>query len=149
MAETDALVGGEESGGYAVRGRPRNKDGVLGALLVAAAAAEEPLDDRLDRIGDAHGRPATGKLSLDCPDDAKPAVLDDLAGALPETVAGRAVVDTTTTDGFKLALADGSWLLVRPSGTEPKLRLYAEADDDDRLAALLEAGRELVAPLIP
>jgi len=63
-------------------------------------------------------------------------------------IAGAAVADVNTVDGFKLQLADGSWLLVRPSGTEPKMRVYAEAGDEDRVAALLDAGHDLVAPLI-
>ncbi|MFB6157457.1 MAG: phosphoglucomutase/phosphomannomutase family protein, partial [Haloferacaceae archaeon] len=149
MAECDALVGGEESGGYAVRDHVRNKDGVLVALLAAAAAAAEPLDDRLDRIAATHGEVATGKTSLDCPDGAKAAVLDDLADDIPETVAGEPVIDVVTTDGFKLLRADGAWLLVRPSGTEPKMRVYAEAGDGAAVDALLDAGRDLVAPLIP
>ncbi|MFB6281673.1 MAG: phosphoglucomutase/phosphomannomutase family protein [Haloferacaceae archaeon] len=149
MAENDALVGGEESGGYTVRGHVREKDGVLVGLLAALAAASEPLDDRLDRIAATHGSVATGKVSLDCPDDAKAAVVEGLSGAIPETVAGEEVADVVTKDGFKLLRADGSWLLVRPSGTEPKMRVYAEAETDERVAALLDAGRELVAPLIP
>jgi phosphomannomutase len=52
------------------------------------------------------------------------------------------------TDGFKILLEDGSWLLVRPSGTEPKMRVYAEAHSEERVAELLDAGRELVEPLV-
>jgi len=63
-------------------------------------------------------------------------------------VAGTAVESVGTADGFKLVLEDGSWLLVRPSGTEPKLRVYAEAGDRDRVEELLESGAELVRPLI-
>jgi phosphomannomutase len=149
MAEHDALVGGEESGGYTVRGHVREKDGALVALLASIAAASETLDDRLDRIAAAHGEIATGKVSLDCPDDAKAAVVDGLSDVIPETVVGEAVADVVTTDGFKLLAEDGSWLLVRPSGTEPKMRIYAEAESDERVAALLDDGRDLVAPLIP
>ncbi|HKL30172.1 MAG TPA: phosphoglucomutase/phosphomannomutase family protein, partial [Natrialbaceae archaeon] len=71
-------------------------------------------------------------------------VLDDLAGEIPDAVAGVDVEEEVTVDGFKLLLADGSWLLVRPSGTEPKLRVYAEAESEKRVAALLSDGRALV-----
>ncbi|MCF2206547.1 phosphoglucomutase/phosphomannomutase family protein [Halobacterium salinarum] len=144
----DALFGGEESGGYTMRGHVRQKDGVLMGLLAAAAASETALDDRIDAIEDAHGGIHQDKTSVDCPDDRKQAVLDGLDAALPDSVAGVAVDSVNDTDGFKIVLADGSWLLVRPSGTEPKMRVYAEAGSAARVAALLDAGRELVAPVV-
>jgi len=148
MGEHDALFGGEESGGYAMRGHVREKDGVLMALLAGAAAAETPLDERLDAIEAAFGDIHQDKVSVDCPDDRKPVVLDELADRLPDEVAGVAVERVNDADGFKILLADGSWLLVRPSGTEPKMRVYAEADSTDRVADLLDAGRDLVEPLV-
>jgi len=148
MAEGDALVGGEESGGFTVRGHVREKDGVLMALLAAAMHADESLDERVDRLLETHGTVVQDKISVDCPDDEKAQVLDDLEAAIPETVADTAVEDVNTADGFKLLLADGSWLLVRPSGTEPVLRVYAEAADEKRVRELLEAGRELLEPLV-
>jgi phosphomannomutase len=59
-----------------------------------------------------------------------------------------AVADINTVDGFKIALEDGTWLLVRPSGTEPKMRVYAEAGTAERTDELLAAGRSLVEPLV-
>ena len=149
MGEHDALAGGEESGGHTLRGHIREKDGVLLAGVLAAAAAEESLDDRLDRIAAAYGEIAADRVSVDCPDDAKAAVLDSLADAIPETVAGNPVADVVTVDGFKLLMADGSWLLLRPSGTEPKMRVYAEGTDADAVAALLDEGRALVERFTP
>ncbi|TMT85096.1 phosphoglucomutase/phosphomannomutase family protein [Haloterrigena sp. H1] len=148
MAEGDALVGGEESGGFTVRGHVREKDGVLMALLAAAMHADESLDERVDRLLETHGTVVQDKISVDCPDSEKARVLEDLEAAIPETVADTAVEDVNTADGFKLLLADGSWLLVRPSGTEPVLRVYAEAADEKRVRELLDAGRELLDPLI-
>ena len=148
MATHDAVVGGEESGGYGVAGHLRNKDGVLVALLVATAHAAEPLDDRLDRLRERHGDIVQERVSVDCPDARKAAVVDALGDRIPERVAGAAVEDVGTADGFKLLLADGTWLLVRPSGTEPKLRVYAEAGSAARLEELLDAGRALVEPLV-
>ena len=148
MAEHDALVGGEESGGFSVRGHVREKDGVLVSLLAAAATAERPFDDRVDALLDEFGEIHQGKVSVDCPDDEKARVLDDLEAELPDEVAGQSVDDVGTADGFKILLDDGSWLLVRPSGTEPKMRVYAEADSEERIDELLDAGRALVEPLV-
>ena len=147
MAEHDALVGGEESGGFTVRGHVREKDGVLVALLAAVMHAEEPIDDRVDRLLEAHGDVVQGKISVPCPDDEKAAVLASLEDEIPETVAGTPVADVNTADGFKLALEDGSWLLIRPSGTEPVLRVYAEAESKNRVEELCTAGEELLEPL--
>jgi alpha-D-glucose phosphate-specific phosphoglucomutase len=148
MAEEDALMGGEESGGFGIAGHLRNKDGVLLALLSAAATAAEPLDERVDRLEAEYGEVHQDRVSVDCPDDRKAAVLADLDGALPEGIAGSEVERVNDVDGFKIFLADGAWLLVRPSGTEPKLRVYAEATSDERVAELLDAGREIVEPLV-
>jgi len=148
MGEHDALCGGEESGGYSVRGHVREKDGVLMALFAAAAASEGGVDARLDRIEAEYGEIHQDKTSLDCLDERKQPVLSELAERLPETVAGREVERVNDADGFKILLEDGSWLLVRPSGTEPKMRVYAEAGSADDVETLLSAGVDLVEPLI-
>jgi phosphomannomutase len=148
MADHDALLGGEESAGFGLGGHLRNKDGVLFALLAASAESAESLDARVDDLTAAHGEIHQDRVSLDCSDDRKQAVLDALADELPETVAGVEVDRVNDVDGFKIILADGTWLLVRPSGTEPKLRVYAEAPSGDRVDALLESGENLVEPLV-
>ncbi|QCC50754.1 phosphoglucomutase/phosphomannomutase family protein [Halapricum salinum] len=148
MKEHDALMGGEESGGFGLTDHLRNKDGVLIGLLAAAAEAEQSFDDRIAAIHDDHGKVHQDRISVACPDDRKQPVLDELDGSLPEIVAGAEVDRINTVDGFKITFVDDNWLLIRPSGTEPKLRVYAEADSLDRVEELLEAGRELVEPLV-
>jgi alpha-D-glucose phosphate-specific phosphoglucomutase len=148
MADADALMGGEESGGFSIRGHIREKDGVLMALVAGAVADDEPFDDRVGRLLETHGEIHQDKIAVDCPDDEKDRVLADLETVLPADVAGVGVERVNSTDGFKILLADGSWLLVRPSGTEPVLRVYAEAGSEGRVWELLDAGRELVAPLV-
>jgi phosphomannomutase len=148
MGTHDALIGGEESGGFSIRGHVREKDGVLMALLACAVQAAEPYGDRVESLTAEHGRIVADKLSVDCPDDEKARVLADLEDVIPDKVAGVPVDRTVTLDGFKLLCEDGSWLLVRPSGTEPKLRVYAEASSAARVEAVLAAGQELVAPLV-
>lgn len=148
MREHDALVGGEESGGFSIRGHVREKDGVLMGLLGAAVTAAEPIDDRVNRLLETHGDIVASKSSVDCPDSEKARVINNLKDDLPETVAGRDIADVVSLDGFKLLLDDGSWILVRPSGTEPKMRVYAESSSQEHVDTLLQAGRELVEPLI-
>ncbi len=104
-------------------------DGVVSAAVVAALVADaggadelrEPVSERPYR-----------KLSVDCPDGAKAAAMATLEATLPEAFP-EAAVDTAY--GVRLTFEDASWLLVRPSGTEPYLRLYAESDDVDTLVA--------------
>jgi len=144
MAEHDALAGGEESGGYGLTRHLPNKDGVLVALLACAAHQERPLDDRIDTLHATHGPVHQDRISVDCPDDRKAAVVTTLEQDPPATLAGGRVEEVSTVDGVKFVLADGGWLLVRPSGTEPKLRLYAEARSREHVDALLAAGRELL-----
>ncbi|MFC4989490.1 phosphoglucomutase/phosphomannomutase family protein [Saliphagus infecundisoli] len=148
IEEEDALVGGEESGGFTIRGHVREKDGVLMAAVAAAMHAVEPIDNRVDRLLSAHGTVVQDKTSVDCPDDEKERAIAELEDHIPEEVRGVAVEDVVTADGFKLLLADGSWLLVRPSGTEPVLRVYAEAEDGERVSELLAAGEELLGTVV-
>ena len=144
MAEHDALIGGEESGGFSIRGHVREKDGVLIALLAAAAHAAEPLDDRVDRLLAEHGEIHQGRVSVECPEERKAGVLSALVSDVPQDVAGGTVMRVNDADGVKLLLGDGSWLLVRPSGTEPVIRIYAEAESEARVEELLAGGRSLV-----
>jgi phosphomannomutase len=146
MADHDALIGGEESGGFSIRGHIREKDGVLMAFLAAVASSERPLDDRVDDLLATHGAVHQGKISVDCPEGRKSVVLEAVADRLPDSVAGEPVASISDDDGFKVRLADGSWILVRPSGTEPVLRVYAEAKSEARVETLLEEGRALVEP---
>ena len=148
MADHDALMGGEESGGYGLTSHLRNKDGVLVGLLAAAAEVEQSVDDRIADIRDRHGRIVQDRISVACPDEQKAGVLDALSGDIPDSLAGTEVDRVNDVDGFKLTLVDDSWLLVRPSGTEPKLRVYAEGPDEERVSELLAAGQELVEPLV-
>lgn len=148
MADHDALMGGEESGGFSIRGHIREKDGVLMSLVAAVATAELSLDDRIDALLEAYGDIFQGRRNLDCPDEDKERVIRSIGDQLPDAVAGVPVDAVNDADGFKILLEDGSWVLVRPSGTEPKLRIYAEADSDERIEELLAAGVEIVHPLI-
>lgn len=146
MGAHDALAGGEESGGYGVTAHLPNKDGIVVGLLACAAHTTRSLDDRIDALFEEFGEIHQGRRSVDCPEEHKQTVLEALEDEIGETFADTPIDNVSTVDGFKLMLADDTWVLVRPSGTEPKLRVYAEATSQARVDRLLDAGETLLAP---
>lgn len=144
MGEHDALIGGEESGGFSVRGHVREKDGPMAAALVAAAHAGRPVDSRVDELIETHGEIYQVTHSVDCPEEAKVPLMAAIVEETFDTIAGVDVDRVNDADGVKFLLADGSWLLLRPSGTEPKMRVYAESNSPARTDELIDAGTALV-----
>jgi phosphomannomutase len=143
MLEHDILMGGEESGGLGVKGHIPERDGILMALLLLEAMAMSGkglwalLEETMDEIGHFH----YARIDLQIENSAKHRLMQELSAGGITSIAGFPVVQHNFSDGFKYIFADGSWLLIRPSGTEPVLRLYSEAGDQARVAQLLEAGR--------
>lgn len=147
-----AVIGGEESGGVGVSPRLPERDGILSGLVLLEllAVRAKPLSDLLGDLeqvtGPHHYR--RRDLRLDAA-EAKNAcrALAHLANPAspPRSLAGRAVRRVETIDGVKLHLEDGGWLLFRSSGTEPVIRIYAEAPSSQEVATLLQAGRSLLS----
>ena len=145
MVAQDALAAGEESGGYAFRGNIPERDGLFSGLLLlemmtrtgkraselTAWLAELTGEHHYDRL-DVH---------LD-PEQPRPSV-QALADRAPASIAGLAVRERRTEDGLRLLLKDGYWGLIRISGTEPLLRIYAEADSPNRVTRIHEELRAL------
>ncbi len=141
------LLGGEESAGLAVRGHVPDKDGVLACLLMLelVACARRPLTEvrsaLFKRVGAFHSTRQDFVM-------AKPREIQELDERLrlkpPLDLAGGSVWRIDQSDGFKFIFRDGSWLGLRSSGTEQVFRLYAEAHDPKRLAALVAAGKQLL-----
>ncbi len=142
MLETDALLGGEESGGYAFRGHVPERDGILAGLYILdlmVRLGKTPSQliehlysqvgahyyDRIDRSFAPEQREATRQRILDFN---------------APTIGGLGVTGLDTTDGFKFGLTDGGWLLIRFSGTEPILRIYCETTEKERVQPILEDG---------
>jgi phosphomannomutase len=146
MIESGAVLGGEESGGYAVRGHIPERDGILVGLLFADMIVKrgKPISQILRDLEKRVGPHAYARHDIHLEratyDSDRKRILDTLAKNEPSQVAGVKVVRIDTQDGFKFVLADGSWVLLRASGTEPLVRVYSEAkshaDVEARLAAL-------------
>ncbi len=146
LREKDVVIGAEESGGFSFKGHISEKDGILTCLMVAEARAEagRPLHELLEELFAEYGKCVSGRVSSPSPPVDLEASLTRLASSPPETVAGLRVVGVNRLDGTKLLLEDGSWLLIRPSGTEPIVRVYGEARGQQQLTAILEAGKALI-----
>ncbi len=145
MLDHDIVMGGEESGGLGVKGHIPERDGILLGLLLLEAMAmsgkglRRLLDETMDEIGHFSYR----RIDLPIATDAKERLVEKLRAGEIRTIASRSVANENFRDGFKYLFADGSWLLIRPSGTEPVLRLYSEAGDPETVEELLRAGREI------
>jgi len=143
MMNNDVLMGGEESGGISIRGHIPEGDGILMGLMLleVMATAKAPLHeivaDLQKNFGPAHYERIDTRLSKTIPKKQMVKLLTDNA---PARLGGESVARVDTLDGVKFYLADGSWLLVRPSGTEPVLRIYAEAHTPEMVKSLLDEG---------
>ena len=145
MLTDDVLIGGEESGGISIKGHIPEGDGVLMGMLLAEMVArsrkspEELLDEVMTEIGQFY----YARNDFIVRPFHKPALVESLVSLAPAEMAGIPVASVNTRDGVKYLLADDSWLLIRPSGTEPVLRVYAEAHSPETVQALLAEGRAL------
>ncbi len=146
MIEHDAVIGGEESGGYGFRGHIPERDSVLAGLyfldfmMKTHKTAAQLLDYLYSKIGPHY----YDRIDSHIPPEKRQAITDRLNSDPPDTLAGSSVARLDTTDGFRFFLSDESWLLIRFSGTEPLVRLYAEAGSLERMRMLLDEGRRLV-----
>lgn len=144
MLEQQILMGGEESGGLGISGHIPERDGVLMGLLLLETVAvtgkglRQQLEEIMNEIGHFYYRRIDAHISS----DAKETLLQRLRNDPPANIAGRAVAATNFSDGFKFVFDNGDWLLIRPSGTEPVLRLYSEAADLAMVDTLLRAARQ-------
>jgi phosphomannomutase len=144
LVDGTADVAGEESGGFAWEPLARDKDGILACALFAEIAAQSggSLRARLRQLVRRHGRRVCGRVARSANAEAR-AHLAALAKAPPDRVGGTRVRAVDTRDGVRLGLDDG-FLMLRASGTEPVLRLYAEATDPRTLAERFAAGWKLL-----
>jgi phosphomannomutase len=148
MLKEDVLIGGEESGGIAFRGHIPEGDGALMALLLlemvstSGASLSELVEDLVNKYGPVHYQRTDLRLSHPI---AKEQMTRQLTEETPPDIGGEKVIDVQSVDGVKYILGDDSWLLIRPSGTEPVLRVYAEGRSPGMVESLLEFGEEVAA----
>lgn len=141
MIETNAMIGGEESGGYAFRNNVPERDGILAGLyfldfmVQTGKKPTELLKMLFDKVGehfyDRVDTPFSGDRKT-----REQKILD----ANPKTIGGLKVTELVTVDGFQFKLEDGGWLLIRFSGTEPIMRVYCETTHKDKVKAILDDG---------
>lgn len=145
MVRDNVLIGGEESGGISIHGHIPEGDGVLMALLLTEIVAHygRSLDALVAELQSELGPFVYARRDVRVPPFSKAELVARLTEHPPTTLAGLAVTRLGTEDGVKYLFADDSWLLIRPSGTEPVLRIYAEAHTPQTVEALLDAGLAL------
>jgi alpha-D-glucose phosphate-specific phosphoglucomutase len=145
MIETNAIIAGEESGGSAVRGHIPERDGVLAGLFMldfVARTGKRP-SQLLEDLYELVGRHEYDRVDVTVREDEKDAIRERVAMAEPKTIAGLAVTGKDELDGFRFTLEGGWWLLLRFSGTEPLLRIYAEMPSMEQVQEALQDGQEL------
>ena len=144
MQEHDALVGGEESGGFAMRGHiPERDPGLISLLLLECMAMTgKSLGALVREMESEYGPHRYGRVDLRLATLAdRDRVVTHVTSAPPDRLGGQFVRQTDTLDGVKLVRADWSWVMLRASGTEPLLRIYAEARSEADVQALLDWGK--------
>ncbi len=148
MMKEDVLIGGEESGGISFKGHIPEGDGIIMGLLLIEIVADagvtlhELVQNLLKVAGPAEYERVDLRLRRPV---AKDQMTRRLVNEAPGQIGGESIVDITSTDGVKYILADDSWLLIRPSGTEPVLRVYAEGRSTAMVKALLHYGEQVAA----
>lgn len=148
MMEHDAMIGGEESGGYAFRGHVPERDGILANLYLldlmvrTGKTPTQLLETLFEKVGAHYYDRIDTRLSNE---EMKAAARARLDAAKPDglKLGGHRVVEKVTTDGYKFVMDDGGWLLVRFSGTEPLIRVYTETTDRKAVQAILADGQKL------
>jgi phosphomannomutase len=144
--ETKAMIGGEESGGYAFQGNVPERDGILGNLyfldfmLKTGKTPSQLLHMLFDKLGQAY---YYDRIDVRFPSEKRPQARARLDDKEPDTIAGLPVTGRVTVDGYKYELGQHGWLLIRFSGTEPIIRVYCEVTDNDLVKPVLQAGLEL------
>jgi phosphomannomutase len=141
MLEHNALIGGEESGGYAFRGHVPERDGILAGLYILdmMVKLESKPSELIDLLFSKVGAHYYDRIDTRFSGDAE-ARREQILASDPKTIGGFNVEELNTKDGFKFSLGEYGWLLIRFSGTEPIIRVYTETTDPDRVQAILEDG---------
>jgi alpha-D-glucose phosphate-specific phosphoglucomutase len=145
MIANNALIGGEESGGYGFRGHIPERDAIpaglyfLDFMVKTGKTPSQLLAYLYSKVGEHY----YDRIDLHFPEENRQAIINRVQDNAPKSIENVKVIRLDTQDGFRFILADNSWLLIRFSGTEPILRIYAETNDTERVKRMLLFGREL------
>lgn len=144
MLETDAMIGGEESGGYAFRGNVPERDGILAGLylLDMMVKLNRRPSELVELLFEKVGAHYYDRIDTPFQGDRQEKI-QRIENADPETIGGLKVTGLVTVDGYKFNLEDGGWLLIRFSGTEPIIRVYTETTHRDRVDDILQDGLKI------
>ncbi|MBC7259923.1 MAG: phosphoglucomutase/phosphomannomutase family protein [Chloroflexi bacterium] len=145
MIEKDAIMGGEESGGFGFRGHIPERDGIVAGLFILDLMVQmgKKPSELIDYLYSLVGPHFYDRIDASFPAEQKQAIIARVRDNIPKTLAGMKVVGLDTRDGFKMDLEDGGWALIRFSGTEPILRVYCETTRADKVQELLDEGLRL------
>jgi len=146
MLEVDALIGGEESGGYAFRGHVPERDGILAGLylLDMMVRLNRKPSKLVELLFEKVGAHYYKRIDSPLPPVERSTIEKQILAAENQSIGGLGVTELNTLDGYKFLLEDGGWLLIRFSGTEPIVRVYCETTDLDRVDPILQDGLEIV-----
>jgi phosphoglucomutase len=147
ILSNECIIAGEESGGLSISGHVPEKDGILACLLVAELRAVEkkPLKAILASIYERYGRVYSCRLDIELPERAKRALVKKLSSKNMQFFAGIQIIRRDRKDGHRFFLKDTSWVLFRPSGTEPIIRIYFESNSKSMLGRMKKACKALVS----
>jgi len=145
MIRVDAIMGGEESGGFAFRDHIPERDGILAGLYLLDLMVQtgKSPSQLLDHVYSLIGAHYYDRVDRRMSPEQKPQVQETIRQAQPKELAGLKVEEVDRTEGFRYCLEDGGWLLIRFSGTEPVIRVYCETTHEDKVQTLLHAGLRL------
>lgn len=150
MLKEQVIIGGEESGGLTISSHIPEKDGILANLLICEMIArlQKPLSQIINDVAEKHGYFCNRRVNLNLTPALKESLMDLLEKEPPVKAAGVKLSHVSKIDGIKMVFEDKSWILARPSGTEPKIRIYYENSSENKLKNMVSDFESFISSVI-